>query len=700
MDKIVVDKLHLCLSEMIACRDILVHNNVVDELCAHLFGIYVCMRMDDFTKLVDKNIEKGNENRGYFDILKINYNQGFRSVRDKIGAHFQHANISPDKDMFARIDIYASLNFDGIVGLVNDARTLYEMICKQDGVSPNIDEVSLNTMSIILRHCERINKDDVAHLGVDAFAIGAKNMGFIISCSESQRKAQLLKSLELLTDAIKGFIDLKINDVLVERLFKRMYISTIINFYDNLVTRNISPASDQYDKAFDKYISDLSTKHQSKEELNGYFDKFHEQYKMTPKMEKLRNVRDKACAHLDLTLSVDDINSMLDTVAKESIDEYYSILKSFWNYLTNKVFLLKSVGLPARSPIFDGEILGVDGCKSFYNNDGTSTKKKKKDIVHLWRDLVKHTDDYEKSKASLSMMLKNPQSPSFNDITDHITTRLCTPNVSPAETHEICDLIYNAKRSFPDEILDFLLFIFSEFNYKRVAGHAYITLLYLLSIYAKDEESGAMNEIIDGLLAKGKFLEKLYACKMLLHYTIFSNKHFNNDSKKLDPRLTAFLKGVDNRIKKAAYMICLSSYWFLGDDYCGRQKEQPQITSYFANEVRVAVAQYLDYIKAEKELKGFCEGIINLNRFTQLTYILALKEKERNNDKNPYRILLRFQGLPWLINDAHEQMYQALSAELLGDNERALKYMAWIADKNPLDEKILQEYKDMKNRLM
>ena len=51
MDKVVVDKLHLCLSEMIACRDILVHNNVVDELCAHLFAIYVCMRMDDFTKL-------------------------------------------------------------------------------------------------------------------------------------------------------------------------------------------------------------------------------------------------------------------------------------------------------------------------------------------------------------------------------------------------------------------------------------------------------------------------------------------------------------------------------------------------------------------------------------------------------------------------------------------------------------------------
>lgn len=697
MDIFTIDKLKLCMAEIMACKEIIEHKEYVDELCAHIFGIYVCMRMDDFTKIAGKNIPKDDECRPCYDYLKSRYNDGFRQVRDKIGSHFQHTDVEPGKDMFARVEIYSSLNLDGILSLASDADTLMELICEQKGVDKKIETLSPYSLSLILEYCRKIYLDGDAQLGVDAFAVGAKNTGCMLTCSETQRRAQLIKSLELMCDTVKGFFDLGFKEEMPKRLFKRIFISMIVNFYDNLVTREISSSAEQYEVAFDQLILNLDTKFQTADELKGYFEEFHNQYQMTPLIEKLRNTRDKACAHFDLTLSVDDISRMLDDVDDEKIQEYYKNIRQFWEYLTNKVFLLKAVSIPSRSPIYDATIEKGIECKSFYERD-EGTDESVKEIKTLWRDLVKHTSDYDRSRSKLKTFLMNPNSPEYIQLLTLISLRFDEEKLSCDEANEICNLLYDAKRGYPSEILQFLLDIVIH-RAKNMPTHSYVTLLYLLAVYARKENSGRLDRIICILLKKGAFLEKLYACLMILHITISDvSPVVGTKDNELDKKLKEYLDSVVNKEERAAYLISLASYWHLSDDFSFRVKELPKITTYINKEVVKSVDEFLKYAHVEEGTREEWLKLIEYNRYHQLAYYLAALELDRNHKENLFACIIANKGLPWLVNDCYEQCFQALSLELLGDKDHALKYMETITSNNPLNENIRKCYEDMRKR--
>ena len=83
-----LDKIRLCLNEMLMIRQLL-EKKVADDFCCRLLGIYVMMRADDVTKIWSHHIEKDNPLRGIADKVKETYNDKLRSVRDKLGAHFQ-----------------------------------------------------------------------------------------------------------------------------------------------------------------------------------------------------------------------------------------------------------------------------------------------------------------------------------------------------------------------------------------------------------------------------------------------------------------------------------------------------------------------------------------------------------------------------------------------------------------------------------
>ena len=88
-----INKMRLCIQEMKFCKSIIDCKGEVDEWCAHLFAIYITIRMDDFTKIVGKHIPKTDGKREYFTEVLTRYNDGYRSVRDKLGAHFQNPKV-------------------------------------------------------------------------------------------------------------------------------------------------------------------------------------------------------------------------------------------------------------------------------------------------------------------------------------------------------------------------------------------------------------------------------------------------------------------------------------------------------------------------------------------------------------------------------------------------------------------------------
>lgn len=695
-----IEKLRLCITEMQICREIIKHSDKVDDWCGHLFGIYIAIRMDDFTKIAGKSIPKDSENRTYFDDMLNQYNQEFRIVRDKIGSHFQHVPSTKDKDsddMFRRIEIYTSFNFKEVVALVENASVLFEMICDVEGVSKSHFTISPHDLNLILDYCNSVYMDDVAHLGVDAFAIGGKNTGFALSCTATQRKAQLIKSLELMADNAVRLAELAFIEAEPRQLFQRLFVCIVVNFYDNIITRSISQDANQYDEGFDKMIGNLSTKDQPVELLEGFFEQFHQQYCMTQKIERLRDIRDRACGHLDLTLSLAEINDMLDTFGIEQQKEIYKDIRNFWEFLVNNVFLLTLVSIPARSPLYESRFESIERPKHFYDTKLDDKEQPTLSIADLWRFVIKDKPEANMAFDKLSSYLKEPKKKDFLYITSFLTKRLTSKNISVYEAHQIKRLVMSASRAFPDEILEFLIdaYVLARLH----LPHAQYTLLYLLAYYADNDTQGLMEKIINEQLGSKFYCVKALGLLMRLHYEYrLCNVRFKNKNADMSTEFKRVVGTEKNAIERAAMMICLGSNWFSSEAYSCCKMLLPKFTDSIIQEVRSSVIDYLKYIDA-KDLNDECNTLISCHRFTQLNYLLGEVESKRKQKKNPFRIN-NLMNLVWPVQvDKYEQVFHALSLEAIGEKELALACMSDVAQRNPLDEKIKLINEDLKKRI-
>lgn len=697
-----VEKLRLCITEMQYCKVILSNTTQVDEWCAHLLAIYITIRMDDFTKIAGKYIPKADDKREYFTDLLNKYNDGYRSVRDKLGAHFQRPDENKpitEPDITKRLEIYCTLEYEQIIVLVDLAQTLFEIICGDEGVSADTEQLSTTDTMTIIDHCGKVYMDDVAHLGVDAFAIGGKNTGIMMTCSKAQGKAQLIKSLQLMTQTARDFYQLPLEASSVKRMFKRLYVCTLVNYYDNLVTRNIDESADQYDIGFDKMIGDLATKYQPKEMLLKFFEDFHQQYNMTPKVKKLRDVRDKACGHLDLTMTADDIDKMLDGTTEDSIEEIYAATDNFWEYLLKQVFLLKMLAIPARSKLYGTNFVDIERPKHFYKGEPEAAQREEKKVEELWHDIVKRTEGHDEAWSTLSGYMMDAKSEHFILLTNHLTRRLTQEKLDWHEAHAIRSMVMSGKRGYPKEVMEWLLDLF--YIYKPKSIRAFRVVLQLMTLFAYKDDEGHTDKIIDLLLEKGNYMEQVYGLLMLQNYCVSSHDTIYHPERTIvEDRVIGYLGNLKNRIAKLGMLTAMCSYWFSGDYYCHYVKAMPNVTNWLLDEITKATEDYAMYIKAGDEMIKELHEIIEMHRFTQLNYVLGNLEEKRGHAKNMFMLNVIFDLIWPSQKDPYEQCHQALNFEMVGNKYHALHYMEWIAKENPLDKGIKKALEDMRGRIV
>lgn len=691
----------MCITEMQYCKVILSNTTQVDEWCAHLLAIYITIRMDDFTKIAGKYIPKTDDKREYFTDLLNKYNDGYRSVRDKLGAHFQRPDENKpitEPDITKRLEIYCTLEYEQIIVLVDLAQTLFEIIRDDEGVSADTEQLSTTDNMTIIDHCGKVYMDDVAHLGVDAFAIGGKNTGIMMTCSKAQGKAQLIKSLQLMTQTARDFYQLPLEASSVKRMFKRLYVCTLVNYYDNLVTRNVDESADQYDIGFDKMIGDLATKYQPKEMLLKFFEDFHQQYNMTPKVKKLRDVRDKACGHLDLTMTADDIDKMLDGTTEDSIEEIYAATYNFWEYLLKQVFLLKMLAIPARSKLYGTNFVDIERPKHFYKGEPEAAQREEKKVEELWHDIVKRTEGHDEAWSTLSGYLKNPDDINFIWLTNHLTKRFLQEKLSGNEAHIIRSFVMTGKSGNPKDVMAWLLDLF--YIYKPKSIRAYHVILLLMTQFAYKDKEGHTDKVIDLLLEKGNYMEQVYGLLMLQNYYVSSHDTiYHPERTNVEDRVIEHIGNVKNRIAKLGMLTTMCSYWFSGDYYCHYVKAMPNVTNWLLDEITKATEDYATYIKAGDEMIKELHEIIEMHRFTQLNYVVGNLEEKRGHAKNMFMLNVIFDLIWPSQKDPYEQCHQALNFEMVGNKYHALHYMEWIAKENPLDKRIKKALEDMKGRM-
>ena len=696
-----LEKLRLCITEMQCCKVILSNTTQVDEWCAHLLAIYITIRMDDFTKIAGKYIPKADDKREYFTDLLNKYNDGYRSVRDKLGAHFQRPDENKpitEPDITKRLEIYCTLEYEQIIGLVDLAQTLFEIICDDEGQKADTEQLSTTDTITIIDHCGKVYMDDVAHLGVDAFAIGGKNTGIMMTCSKAQGKAQLIKSLQLMTQTARGFYLLPLEASSIKRMFKRLYVCTLVNYYDNLVTRNIDESADQYDIGFDKMIGNLATKYQSNEMLLKFYEDFHQQYKLTPKVEKLRTTRDKACGHLDLTMTADDIDKMLDGTTEEAIENIYAATDNFWEYLLKQVFLLKMLSIPARSKLYGTNFVGIERPNHFYKGEPEVAQREEKKVEELWHDIVKRTEGCDNAWSTLSGYMMDAKGEHFTVLTNHLTRRLTQEKLSRYEAHVIRSIVMSGRRGYPKEVMEWLLDVY--YVYKPISINAFYVLLQLMTQFAYKDDEGHTDKIIDFLLEKGNYMEQVYGLLMLQNYCVSSHDTIYHPERVIvEKKVIEHIGKVKNRIAKLGMLTSMCSYWFSGDYYCHYVKAMPDVTGWLLDEITKATDDYATYIKAGDEMIKELHEIIEMHRFTQLNYVVGCLEEKRGHAKNMFMLNVIFDLIWSAQKDPYEQCYQALNFEMVGKKNHALHYMEWIAKENPLDEGIQKALEDMRGRI-
>lgn len=112
MDQKSLDQIHLCINEMKMVKQ-LIDSKAADTFCNRLLGIYVMMRVDDVTKIWSHNIRHDAIERILTEGVKTKYNDGLRTVRDKLGAHYQ----TPE----GKIDLFGTVNIFNTIDYANTA---------------------------------------------------------------------------------------------------------------------------------------------------------------------------------------------------------------------------------------------------------------------------------------------------------------------------------------------------------------------------------------------------------------------------------------------------------------------------------------------------------------------------------------------------------------------------------------------------
>lgn len=309
MDKKSIDQIHLCINEMQMVRQ-LVDTKAADTFCNRLLGIYVMMRVDDVTKIWSHNIAKNTMERHLAEGVKAQYNDGLRTVRDKLGAHYQNAD--GNTGLYGSNSIFNTIDYANTTCLIDIIKDVQSQI---EGSEVAVDGLCDQDLRTAVHTLQQLYADDTAFLTNGTLDLFGINKGGVMMTTAPQVKEQHLRSIEVMVDVAYALFNNGYVYKETERMFKRMLVSMVYNYHDNLITRtDIHTDAPQYEDGFDKLFLSLISKNDDRQMLEGAFAKFDARYQVESYIKKHRDVRDHACAHLDEGSTVEQINSELDAL--------------------------------------------------------------------------------------------------------------------------------------------------------------------------------------------------------------------------------------------------------------------------------------------------------------------------------------------------------------------------------------------------
>ena len=691
MDKKAIDQIHLCINEMQMVRQ-LINTKTADTFCNRLLGIYVMMRVDDVTKIWSHNIPRNTMARHLAEGVKAQYNDGLRTVRDKLGAHYQTPN--GNTGLYGLNSIFSTIDYANTACLIDIIKDVQSQI---EGCEVDVDGLCDQDLRTAVNTLQQLYAEDTAFMTNGTLDLFGVNKGGVMMTTAPQVKGQHLRSIEVMVNVAYALFNNEYVHQEAGRIFKRMLVSMVYNYHDNLITRtDIHTDAPQYEEGFDQLFLSLISKNDDRLMLEGAFARFDARYQVEKYIKKHRDVRDHACAHLDEGSTVEQINSELDALDAGKLKEVYDHMLDFFNYICNNVLCLKPLALAARIPIYGSQMVTPEDVKTFYGEKPVVVGIRVWSCVEIMRAIRKKNEDFEEASDALHKKLMSQDEGEYQEIITLIAQRLREPSVGDEEMTVIINALVNARRGYPERVQRTLLgMIMDDEIFKLHGGH----LLWMLPAICREDKEIDVPQILDSIIKQKKIIPTALSILALLHLTVVKNHTCivcNNKAHEVTEEIKNYCEAVVHPTEKCALMLMLCQRWLHDTEYSSYRNYEQQYTDFFLDEVKKAAEGYFRYIKLEdSEEKDYCDNCLKSQHYIMLLQHLVAIENERKQKVNVFADMWRYNCFFRTASDVYEALGVGLLDESVGNVEQGRMVLETVVKNNPIHDeaiRVLEEF--------
>lgn len=694
MDRKAIEQIHLCLNELQMIKQ-LIDLKVADDFCSRFLAIYATLRVDDITKIWSHQIPKDVMEHYLADGAKKQYNDELRTVRDKLGAHYQtsrNANV-----LFDSVNLFKSINYSNTICMIDALISVESQIEKNEIVPSGFREADdLTAAKYVL---EKLYSDDLAYIANGTLDILGINKGGLISCTKEQAKAQTLRSIEVMVGVAYMLFNQSYVAVEVKSMFKRLYVTTVYNYHDNLITRtDINDKAPQHEEGFDILFKRLITPNDNKEILDRAFDDFQAIYQVEPVIKKYRSVRNKSCAHFDEKSTVEENNRILDSLDIEELHRAYDNMLNIFNFICKNVFCLQMMTLPARSPVYGAQIESIRDNENFYGEKCESERSNEMTLTEIMRSIRQGDGRCDEAYHTLCGRLMSHDENVYRETVEVIIRRLRESSPDSVELSAIINSFHQAKGGYPKRLQRTLVVMMHDKCLKKYRGH----FLWLLSGMCIEDKEIDMVSFLKSIVVQGKIIPTALSLLALLHLTmdrLHSCIVSENKAHDVSEEIKSLYEYVKHPTERCALILVLCQHWFHGNEFGAYRGYESQYSDYFEIRMSCVLDGYFTYIKQkDTEQHRKCQQYLTTRHYLLLLYHLVYIERERNQHPNIFLDMWRYNCFILIKSNLYEALAVALITELEGDKSRAKEIMKSLVRENPINRDAIETLKDFYKR--
>jgi hypothetical protein len=317
--KFIVEEMHLAF---------LMATHVPDHFVARTLARHILIRAENLiehARGLRKPLNIGGYNTNHFNITKEayadNFNEYFRTSRDKLGAHVQ------DFDFGKRLELWNDIEITKIEYFVEGAKEVYRSLASMSlpGYIQFTEPVELTDPALKqLLQTFNLAEENIesVEIGADSLAMTRPNTTAALNFTDVHSRASQLA-------LIRRWIKLQ-NELLSQvvpypnliRILKARIVTDIVSFSDCLVTRALTSGAPQ---EMDGLNTLIATEGQSATAI----DNFLAVSNFLQRLQNIRVIRDHIGAHLEIneSMTISSLATSLDNYDLEEVLTFYGLIE-------------------------------------------------------------------------------------------------------------------------------------------------------------------------------------------------------------------------------------------------------------------------------------------------------------------------------------------------------------------------------------